>query len=55
MSNAPLVAASPIARSSAYRSQPAPHAAVAQRRPVLGRAPHVPQQLSLFGPPGGRR
>jgi hypothetical protein len=55
MSNAPFVAASLIARSSSYRTQPAPLAAVAQRLPVLARSPHMAQQLSLFGPPGGRR
>lgn len=30
-------------------------AAVAQRPPVLARPPRDAQQLSLFGPPGGRR
>jgi hypothetical protein len=55
MSNSPFVAASLISRSSGFRTQPAPFAAVAQRPPVLTRAPHGSQQLSLFGPPGGRR
>jgi hypothetical protein len=55
MSNAHFVAASLIARSSSYRTQPAPLAAVAQRLPVLARAPHPAQQMSLFGPPRGRR
>jgi hypothetical protein len=26
-----------------------------QRPLVLARAPHMPQQMSLFGPPGRRR
>ncbi|HEY4959127.1 MAG TPA: hypothetical protein VII31_15060 [Caldimonas sp.] len=55
MSNAPFAAASLISRSSGYHTQPAPLAAIAQRLPVLARAPHMAQQLSLFGPPGGRR
>ena len=32
-----------------------PRADVAQRPSVLARPLHMPQQLSLFGPPGGRR
>jgi len=32
-----------------------PRAGVAQRPSVLARPLHMPQQLSLFGPPGGRR
>jgi len=55
MSNIPFVAASLVARSNAYRTQLAPFAAVPQQPRVLARAPHAPQQLSLFGPPGGRR
>jgi hypothetical protein len=55
MSNAPFVAAPLISRSSGFRSQPEPLAAVARRLPVLASAPRMSQQLSLFGPPGGRR
>jgi hypothetical protein len=57
MSNAPFVAAPLISRSSGFgfHTQPAPFATVAQRPLVLARAPHVTQQLSLFGPPRGRR
>jgi hypothetical protein len=36
------------------RSAPAPLVSLAQRPRVLARSPHVPQQLSLFGPQGGR-
>jgi hypothetical protein len=55
MPNTPLAAAPLIARSGGYRSQSAPFAAVPQQPRVLARAPHAPQQLTLFGPPGGRR
>lgn len=55
MPSTSFVAASLIARSSGYRTQPAPFTAVPQQPRVLARAPHAPQQLSLFGPPGGRR
>ena len=34
---------------------PATRLDVARRPSVLARPPHMPQQLSLFGPPGGRR
>jgi hypothetical protein len=44
-----------ISRGGGPRTSPAPLGAVAQRPRVLARPPHVPQQLSLFGPPGGRR
>jgi hypothetical protein len=44
-----------IGRGGFARTSPAPLAAVAQRPLVLARPPHVAQQLSLFGPPGGRR
>jgi hypothetical protein len=55
MSSVPFATASLIARASGSRTQSAPFAAVPQRPRVLARAPHTPQQLSLFGPPGGRR
>jgi len=55
MQNTSFVAASLITRSNGYRSRPAPFAAVPQQPRVLARAPHAPQQLPLFGPPGGRR
>ncbi len=56
MLNSRFVAAPLISRSSGFRSsQPAPLAAVPQRPLVLARAPHMPQQMNLFGPPGGRR
>ena len=44
-----------IGRGGFARSSHAPLAAVPQRPLVLARPPHVAQQLSLFGPPGGRR
>jgi hypothetical protein len=44
-----------IGRSGFGRTSPAPLAAVAQRPRVLARPSQVAQQLSLFGPPGGRR
>jgi hypothetical protein len=44
-----------ISRGSGPRTAPARLAATAQRPLVLARPPHMPQQLSLFGPPGGRR
>ena len=40
--------------ASFQRSAPAPLVSLAQRPSVLARSPRVPQQLSLFGPPGGR-
>jgi hypothetical protein len=50
-----FVAAPLIGRAVNHRFGSAPHAASAQRAPVLVRPSHVAQQLSLFGPPGGRR
>ena len=44
-----------ISKTGAARTSPAPLAAFAQRPLVLARPRHVPQQLSLFGPPGGVR
>jgi hypothetical protein len=44
-----------IARSGAVRLAPMPLTAVAQRPSVLARPRQVPQQLSLFGPPGAIR
>jgi len=44
-----------ISRTGAARTSPAPLAAVAQRPLVLARPHHVPQQMSLFGPPGALR
>jgi hypothetical protein len=55
MWNTPFASAPLIARPSGHRTQLAPFAAVPQRPRVLARAPHTPQQLSLFGPSGGRR
>jgi hypothetical protein len=46
----PLISGSGFARTS-----PAPLASVAQRPRVLARPPQASQQLTLFGPPGGRR
>ena len=43
-----------IPRTGAVRMSPAP-VALAQRPSVLARPRQVPQQLSLFGPPGGVR
>jgi hypothetical protein len=54
VSNAPFVTAPLISRSGFQRSQPAPLLPTAQRPLVLARAPHIAQQLTLFGP-GGRR
>jgi hypothetical protein len=50
-----FVAAPLIGRAISHRFAPAVSAAAAQRAPVLARPSHVAQQLSLFGPPGGRR
>ncbi|MEO5845662.1 MAG: hypothetical protein ABIQ33_12565 [Caldimonas sp.] len=50
-----FIAVSLISRGSGPRTAPAPLGAVAQRPLVLARPPHVPRQLSLFSPPGGRR
>jgi hypothetical protein len=47
-----FVSAPLIYRTGAVRTSPAPLAAVAQRPRVLTRPAQVPQQLSLFGPPG---
>ena len=55
MTTSGFIAISLISRSGGPRTLPAPLAAVAQRPRVLTRPPHVAQQLSLFGPPGGRR
>jgi hypothetical protein len=48
------VVSAPLIPRGAYLA-PAPRAAVAQRPLVLTRPRHMPQQMSLFGPPGGRR
>ena len=50
-----FVSAPLIARTGAVRSAHVPLAAVAQRPLVLARPRHMPQQLSLFGPPGAVR
>ena len=50
-----FVAAPLIGRVISQRMTPASFDASAQRPPVLARPSRVPQQLSLFGPPGGRR
>jgi hypothetical protein len=56
MLNTRFTATPLISRSNGFRSsRPAPFAAVPQRPLVLARAPHVAQQMTLFGPPGGRR
>ena len=55
MPTSAFIAVPLISRGAGPRTSPAPLAAVAQRPLVLARPPHVPQQLSLFGPPGGRR
>jgi hypothetical protein len=41
-----------IARIGAVRTSPMPLAEFTQRPSVLARPRQVPQQLSLFGPPG---
>jgi hypothetical protein len=38
-----------------YLATTAPRVESVQRPSVLARPPHTSQQLSLFGPPGGRR
>ena len=47
----------PLIRAGAapFASRPTPRAAIAQRRRCWRGRAHMPQQLSLFGPPGGRR
>jgi hypothetical protein len=50
-----FASASLIPRGGPYFATPTPRLDIAQRPSVLARPPHVPQQLSLFGPPGGRR
>ena len=49
-SSAPLIARTAVARTS-----PMPLAEFTQRPSVLARPRQVPQQLSLFGPPGAIR
>ncbi|MGZ8471817.1 MAG: hypothetical protein ACXWZ7_20685 [Gemmatirosa sp.] len=49
-----FVSASFVRGSGAVRASPVP-VAHAQRPSVLARPRHVPQQLSLFGPPGAIR
>jgi len=44
-----------LPRGGAYLSTPTPRVDIVQRPSVLARPPHMAQQLSLFGPPGGRR
>ncbi|HEX4232687.1 MAG TPA: hypothetical protein VH041_00140 [Caldimonas sp.] len=44
-----------MTKSGVVRSSPMPLTAVAQRPSVLARPRQVPQQLSLFGPPGAVR
>jgi hypothetical protein len=44
-----------LPRGGPYLATPTPRADVAQRPSVLARPPHTSQQMSLFGPPGGRR
>jgi len=44
-----------IPRGGPYFATPTPRLDIAQRPSVLARPLHMPQQLSLFGPPGGRR
>jgi hypothetical protein len=44
-----------LARGGPYLATPTPRLDTAQRPSVLARPPHMSQQLSLFGPPGGRR
>jgi hypothetical protein len=55
MPTSAFIAVPLISRTGGPRSWPAPLAAVAQRPRVLARPSQMPQQLSLFGPPGGRR
>jgi len=44
-----------LPRGGSYLAAPTPRVDTAQRPSVLARPLHMPQQLSLFGPPGGRR
>jgi len=44
-----------IPRGGPHFATPTPRLDTDRRPSVLARPPHVPQQLSLFGPPGGRR
>jgi hypothetical protein len=44
-----------LPRGGPSLATPAPRLDSAQRPSVLARPPHMSQQLSLFGPPGGRR
>jgi hypothetical protein len=44
-----------LPRSASYVAATTPRVETAQRPSVLARPLHMPQQLSLFGPPGGRR
>jgi len=44
-----------IPRGGPYFATPTPRVDTACRPSVLARPLHMPQQLSLFGPPGGRR
>jgi len=44
-----------LPRGGSYLAAPTPRIHTAQRPSVLARPLHMPQQLSLFGPPGGRR
>jgi len=50
VSSAPL-----LPRSGSYFTTPSPRVDLVQRPSVLARPAHMPQQLSLFGRPGGRR
>ena len=52
----PAISSAPLLpRGGAYLATPTPRLQIAQRPSVLARPQHMPQQLSLFGPPGGRR
>jgi hypothetical protein len=44
-----------LPHGGSYFATPTPRVEVVQRPSVLARPPHLSQQLSLFGPPGGRR
>jgi hypothetical protein len=44
-----------LPRGGSYVAAPTPRVDIAQRPSVLARPLHMPRQLSLFGPPGGRR
>ena len=50
-----LASAPLIPRSGAHFATSTPRIDTAQRPSVLARPPHMSQQLSLFGPLGGRR